>query len=60
MAKAYHRLKGNPGRYKIISRKGSYHGSTLATLSLGGHSDAGPQHYGPLMPGNVHVTQPYD
>ena len=60
MAKAYHRLKGNPGRYKIISRKGSYHGATLATLSLGGRPDAGPQHYGPLMPGNVHVTQPYD
>ena len=59
MAKAYHRLKGNPGRYKIISRRGSYHGATLATLSLGGRPDAGPQHYGPLMPGNVHVTQPY-
>ena len=60
MAKAYHRLKGNPGRYKIISRRGSYHGATLATLSLGGRPDAGPQDYGPLMPGNVHVTQPYN
>ena len=36
IAKAYHRQKGNSGRYKIISRKGSYHGATLGTMSLGG------------------------
>ena len=55
IAKAYHRQKGNSGRYKIISRKGSYHGATFATMSLGGSQ---PNHYGPLMPGNIHVTQP--
>ena len=55
IAKAYHRQKGNSGRYKIISRKGSYHGATLGTMSLGGSQ---PSHYGPLMPGNIHVTQP--
>ena len=59
MTKKYHRLKGEPGRYKVISRKDSYHGGTLATLSLGGSSTAGFNDYGPLMPGSVHVTQPY-
>ncbi len=58
IAKAYHRQKGNSGRFKIISRRGSYHGATLGTISLGGSLSAGPQHYGPLMPGNIHVTQP--
>ena len=36
MAKKYHKLRGEPGRYKVISRTGSYHGGTLATISLGG------------------------
>ena len=29
---------GQPGRYKIIGRQPSYHGSTLATLAAGGHT----------------------
>ncbi|MEE9199387.1 MAG: aspartate aminotransferase family protein, partial [Dehalococcoidia bacterium] len=58
IAKKYHRLKGEPGRYKVISRKGSYHGGSFATLSLGGGASAGDKDYGPLMPGNVHITQP--
>ena len=59
MAKKYHRLKGEPGRYKVISRKGGYHGGTLATISLIGKDQSGFNDYGPLMPGSVHVTQPY-
>lgn len=37
--KQYHYENGEPGRYKFISRIQSYHGYTLATLSLGdGHN----------------------
>jgi len=35
-ARKYHRNNGEPGRFKLISRRGSYHGCTLGCLSLGG------------------------
>ena len=34
MAQKYHKIRGEGGRYKIFSRRGSYHGGTIATLSL--------------------------
>jgi putrescine aminotransferase len=42
----------------IISRVNGYHGSTIAGMSLGGMA---PMHAqgGPLLPGFVHVMQPY-
>ena len=58
MAKKYHVNNGEPTRYKVISRKGSYHGATHASISLGGGGGAAPADYGPLMPGNVHVAHP--
>src|SRR3954449_4649553 len=33
LARQYHRLKGSAGKYKIISRYLSWHGSTLGALS---------------------------
>src|SRR5579864_2156705 len=33
LARQYHRLTGNPGKYKIISRYLSWHGSTMGSLS---------------------------
>ncbi len=33
----YQKVKGHPGRKKIISRWTSYHGNTLAALSVGGN-----------------------
>ena len=36
MAKKFHRNRGEAGRYKFISRRGSYHGATHGSLSLGG------------------------
>lgn len=36
IARQYQIEKGNPGKYKIISRWQSYHGNTFGTLSLGG------------------------
>ena len=58
MAKQYHKNNGEPTRYKVISRRGSYHGATHACMSLGGGGVAAPIHFGPLMPGNIHITQP--
>jgi adenosylmethionine-8-amino-7-oxononanoate aminotransferase len=58
IAKAYHKNNGEPARYKVISRRGSYHGATHACMSLGGSTAAAPFDYGPLMPGNIHIAQP--
>jgi len=44
-----------------LSRRGSYHGATLACTSLGRGGPGGgsvPAQFGPLVPGNVHVAQP--
>ena len=37
MAKNFQYNIGERNRWKIISRRGSYHGGTLATMSLGGY-----------------------
>ena len=54
----YWQLKGEPQRNVIIARTNGYHGSTIAGMSLGGMA---PMHAqgGPLLPGFVHVMQPY-
>lgn len=36
LARQYHRLTGNPGKYKVISRYQSWHGSTMGSLSASG------------------------
>lgn len=58
MAKNFHKNNGEPTRWKVISRRGSYHGATVATMSLGGGGNNSAPNFGPLMPGNVHVAQP--
>ena len=60
MAKNYHMINGEPARWKVLSRWGSYHGATLACTSLGRGGVLGslPSDFGPLVPGNVHVAQP--
>ena len=61
LARNYHHLNGEPSRWKILSRRGSYHGATLACTSLGRGGPGGasvPKHFGPLVPGNIHVDQP--
>ena len=37
IARQYHLEKGNPGKYKIIGRHFSYHGSSMFTLSAAEH-----------------------
>jgi len=56
MAKQYHFNNGEAGRWKVLSRIGSYHGATHACMALGQSGGAVGQ-IGPLMPGNVHVAQ---
>ena len=57
MAKKYQILSGKPRAYKVISRRGSYHGSTAMAVSLGRSAAADPM--GPEMVGAVHVAN-YD
>lgn len=61
LAKQFHRINNEPERWKVISRRGSYHGSTLACTSLGrggGNGQSVPVEFGPLVPGNLHVQGP--
>jgi len=58
LAKAYHRKRGFAGRYKMISRRYAYHGTTAGALSLIGLAYA-KNPYEPLVPGARHVTPPY-
>jgi len=38
IARLHHLCAGRPGRWKVIGRELSYHGTTLATLAVGGHT----------------------
>ena len=58
IAKAYHKNNGETARWKVISRRGSYHGATHACMALGGSGAAGGVDYGPLQPGNIHISNP--
>ena len=56
--RAYHKLRGQSGKYKILSRTFAYHGVTLATTSMTGL----PNCYEPFdlpLPGFLHVPGPH-
>lgn len=56
IAKQYHWLGGDQKRTKVISRRGSYHGSTLYAMSISGAShDFNNKIFGPLVPGCIQV-----
>lgn len=57
MARQYHKLTGNPTKYKIISRYQSWHGSTMGSLSASGLASRRTVNE-PLAPGFVHVFPP--
>jgi adenosylmethionine-8-amino-7-oxononanoate aminotransferase len=57
LARQYHRLTGNPGRYKVISRYLSWHGSTLGALSASGLKGRKTVNE-PMAPGFLHVFPP--
>ena len=58
IVRAYHQRRGEPGRYKIISRHGSYHGTTGAAIWLGGHPGNPRQDFEPSYPGMLYAPQP--
>ena len=57
LARQYHKLTGSPGKYKIISRYQSWHGSTLAALSASGLKSRKTVNE-PMAPGFLHVFPP--
>jgi putrescine aminotransferase len=54
----YWQARGQPERQVIITRNNSYHGSTIAGVSLGGMAHMHAQG-GPWLPGVEHIMQPY-
>ena len=59
LAKHYHYFRGDKRRYKVISRRGAYHGVTGGALSVLGTVLAMRQIMDPVMPGTVFVESPY-
>ena len=54
LAKQYFKLKGEPGRYKVISRDIAYHGTSMGALAVTGLA-AIKGDFEPLPPGGVRV-----
>jgi adenosylmethionine-8-amino-7-oxononanoate aminotransferase len=54
LAKQYQMLRGFPNRYKTISRRTAWHGTTIGALSVNGLTVA-RNSFGPLVPGARHV-----
>ena len=59
LARQYHLERGEPRRHKIVSRWQSYHGVTLATLSVSGRT-SWRQPFDPYLLPVVHIAPPYD
>jgi adenosylmethionine-8-amino-7-oxononanoate aminotransferase len=58
LARQYHRLRGEPTRYKFVTRRSAYHGTTLGALSVNG-SPALRSQFEPLLPGCLRAPLPY-
>jgi adenosylmethionine-8-amino-7-oxononanoate aminotransferase len=56
IAKQAQALRGYTKRYKIICRRGSYHGTTFGAMSL--TQSARESYFGPFMPGVIKVPSP--
>lgn len=54
LARQYHRLRGNAGKYKVIARHTAYHGVTLGCLMATGIPGLRSP-FEPLPPGGCHV-----
>ncbi|TWH23991.1 MULTISPECIES: aspartate aminotransferase family protein [unclassified Aminobacter] len=59
LARQYHVLRGEGSRHKMLARWQSYHGVTIATLSLSGRTSWRAP-YDPYMLPVVHVSPPYN
>lgn len=58
MARQYQVDRGQPSKYKIISRWTSFHGNTLGALAMGGHTGR-RRYYLPLIPHTPHIVPCY-
>ncbi|MFZ0215828.1 MAG: aspartate aminotransferase family protein [Candidatus Dormiibacterota bacterium] len=58
LARAYHVLRGNPGKWRVIARRISYHGNTIGALSMSGHAVRRAP-YQPLLADFPHIEGPY-
>ncbi len=56
-ARYYWKRKGKPGKYKVIARKGAYHGVTLGTTFATGLEKYHTM-FGPAVEGYIHVPAP--
>ena len=56
IAKQVQAMRGFPRRYKIIARRGSYHGMTMGAMSLTAMRNEA--YFGPFMYGVFHVPHP--
>ena len=57
IARAYHRRRGDEDRTVVLSRDGSYHGSSFGAMSATG-APAFREGFGPVVPGFQQVAQP--
>jgi adenosylmethionine-8-amino-7-oxononanoate aminotransferase len=60
LCRQFHKVNGEPGRFKAISRRLAYHGTTMGALSVTGIPEARAP-FEPIFPGSAHVpnTNPY-
>ncbi|MCC6781177.1 MAG: aspartate aminotransferase family protein [Hyphomicrobiales bacterium] len=58
MTRCYFAVQGTPQKHKIISRRGGYHGLTIATMTATGIPQF-QKNFGPMAPGFVQV-EPFD
>jgi adenosylmethionine-8-amino-7-oxononanoate aminotransferase len=56
IAKQAQVLRGFPKRYKVICRRGSYHGTTAGAMSL--TASASERYFGPFLPGVSKIPSP--
>jgi len=59
LARHYHEYRGEKKRYKVISRRGAYHGVTGGALRVLGTVLPMRQIMEPLAPGTIFVESPY-
>ena len=55
LARQYHAARGEPGRYKVVSRNYAYHGTTLGALGVTALESLSDP-FQPLAPGHIHVA----
>ena len=59
IAIAYHRVKGDGTRTRLIGRERGYHGVGFGGISVGGIA-ANRKHFGPLLPGVDHLPHTHN